>query len=141
MKKIMILILLLFIIITGIYIYRQNNTKNSENSEVSEVSNTLSNEVQNEIQNTDSTAVIINKLSPSGFMGSSLYRVDLYSNGDVYAITFDGNGYQDSNIISKNLVAKNASSIEMDESDEGQGGIIVMGGDKINENFGWISFQ
>lgn len=138
MKKIIILILLLFIIITGIYIYRQNNTKNSENSEVL---NTLSNEVQNEIQNTDSTAVIINKLSPSGFMGSSLYRVDLYSNGDVYAITFDGNGYQDSNIISKNLVAKNASSIEMDESDEGQGGIIVMGGDKINENFGWISFQ
>lgn len=138
MKKIIILILLLFIIITGLYIYRQNNTKNSENSEVL---NTLSNEVQNEIQNTDSTAVIINKLSPSGFMGSSLYRVDLYSNGDVYAITFDGNGYQDSNIISKNLVAKNASSIEMDESDEGQGGIIVMGGDKINENFGWISFQ
>ena len=138
MKKIIILILLLFIIITGIYIYRQNNTKNSENSEVL---NTLSNDVQNEIQNTDSTAVIINKLSPSGFMGSSLYRVDLYSNGDVYAITFDGNGYQDSNIISKNLVAKNASSIEMDESDEGQGGIIVMGGDKINENFGWISFQ
>lgn len=76
----------------------------------------------------------------SGFMGSSLYRVDLYSNGEVYAITFDGNGYEDSNIVSKNLVAKNVSSIEMDESDEGQGGIVIIGGEKIDENFGWISF-
>ena len=92
-------------------------------------------------KNDVASSKVSKQLSPSGFMGSSLYKVNLYSNGDVYVITYDGEGYEDKNIIDKKLIAKNVKSIEQDESEENYGGIIVKGGEAINENLGWISFS
>ena len=79
---------------------------------------------------------IITSLTPSGFAGSSLNRVDLYSNKEVYLITFDGNGFEESNIISKELIARNADSIY--KSDEGD--ITVKGGEKLVSTQNWIHF-
>ena len=79
---------------------------------------------------------IITSLTPSGFAGSSLNRVYLYSNKEVYLITFDGNGFEESNIISKELIARNADSIY--KSDEGD--ITVKGGEKLVSTQNWIHF-
>lgn len=84
---------------------------------------------------------ITKKVSPSGFMGSSLYNVYLYENGNTYVVTFDGDGYEEKNIVTKKLIAKNVKSIEMSDSDEDQGMVIVKGGETVNEDFGWISFS
>lgn len=118
----------------------ENSTDQNETTSKgeSEKNNTVSgSNTKNDVTSTE----ISKQLSPSGFMGSSLYKVNLYSNGDVYVITYDGEGYEDKNIIDKKLIAKNVKSIEQDESEENYGGIIVKGGEAINENLGWISFS
>lgn len=116
----------------------QNETTSKGESEKNKKNNTVSgSNTKNDVTSTE----ISKQLSPSGFMGSSLYKVNLYSNGDVYVITYDGEGYEDKNIIDKKLIAKNVKSIEQDESEENYGGIIVKGGEAINENLGWISFS
>ena len=74
-------------------------------------------------------------------MGSSLYRVVLYSNGEVYVVTFDGNGYEDKNITSQELIAKNVTAIKESENEENYGEVIVEGGEKVNTDFGWINFK
>ena len=107
-------------------------SENKEKNNIIAESNTNNNATSTEVSK---------QLSPSGFMGSSLYKVILYSNGDVYINTYDGEGYEDKNIVDKKLIAKNAKSIEQDESDENYGGIIIKNGEAIDENFGWISFK
>ena len=74
-------------------------------------------------------------------MGASLYKVYLYANGNTYVVTFDGDGYEEKNIVTKKLIAKNVKSIETSDSDEDQGMVIVKGGEAVNEDFGWISFS
>ncbi len=91
--------------------------------------------------NQDTEKTIVNQVSPSGFMGSSLYRVILYSNGEVYLQTFDGNGYEQGNIISQELIAKNANSIKAAEDEEHYGEVIIQGGEAVNREMGWISFE
>ena len=65
----------------------------------------------------------------------------LYDNGNTYVVTFDGEGYEEKNIVTKKLIAKNVKSIEMSDSDEDQGMVIVKGGEAVNNDFGWISFS
>lgn len=165
-----ILIVAILLIIIGIYTNKNQNEKKSENISIANDTNYNSindneeisvneinenNIVQNEsiekaesenkekdsIKNNNISTEISKQLTPSGFMGSSLYKVTLYSNGEVYVITYNGEGYEDKDIVDKKLIAQNAKSIEQDESEENYGGIIVKGGESINRNFGWISFK
>ncbi len=80
---------------------------------------------------------IVTQLTPSGFSGSSLHRIDLYSNKEVYLITFDGNGYEKNNIITKELIAKNVDSISKSED----GNIYIKGGTQVKDTFNWIHFE
>ncbi len=82
-----------------------------------------------------------NEVSPSGFMGSSLYKVVLYSNGEVYAETFDGNGFTDENIISNELIARKAKSIKQSSEEETYGMVIVDADEIIKNDIGWIAFK
>lgn len=123
----------------------ENNVISNEVSE-----NTNSNFTQNTSSNTgagissnsygkdDNT---IKQVSPRGFMGSSSYRVNLQSNGEVYVIAYNGEGFEDKNIVSKKLVAKNVKTIEESYETEDEGGVIVKGGEVIDNNFGWIIFE
>ena len=114
-----------------------NNITNASSSTTSS-NTTISN---NENQNNNTPKTIVKQLSPSGFMGSSLYKVVLYSNKEVYIQTFDGNGYEKENIISEELVAKGVSEITLSDEDEKYGEVIIKGGEAINTNTGWIEFE
>ena len=80
---------------------------------------------------------IVTQLTPSGFAGSSLNRIDLYSNKEVYLITFDGNGFENNNIKSNELIAKNVDSIYKAED----GDIYIKGGIQVKDDLGWIHFE
>ena len=80
---------------------------------------------------------IVTQLTPSGFAGSSLNRVELYSNKEVYLITFDGNGFENNNIKSNELIAKNVDSIYKAED----GDIYIKGGIQVIDDIGWIHFE
>ena len=169
-KKIIFIIsiIIVFIIVLEIGISKNNNNQTIANNTQEETQNaTHNNEAQNEteadlnkneIQETitenhnntvEETTEEVNKdegkikkeVAPSGFMGASLYKVYLYANGNTYVVTFDGDGYEEKNIVTKKLIAKNVKSIETSDSDEDQGMVIVKGGEAVNEDFGWISFS
>ena len=169
-KKIIfiIAIIIVFIILLEIGISKNNNNQTIANNTQEEIQNaTPNNEAQNETEadlnkneiqenitennnNTvEETTAEVNKdegkikkeVAPSGFMGASLYKVYLYANGNTYVVTFDGDGYEEKNIVTKKLIAKNVKSIEMSDSDEDQGMVIVKGGEAVNNDFGWISFS
>mgnify|MGYP004574561387 CR=1 FL=1 len=110
-----------------------NNNQNNQNKQSEQVV------TEKKVENED--LKIEKQVAPRGFMGSSAYKVNLYSNGDVYIITYDGNGYEDNNIISKDIIAKKAQDIEVAEDEEQEGAVIVKGGEVINNKFGWISFS
>ncbi|MBE5813280.1 MAG: sodium ion-translocating decarboxylase subunit beta [Clostridiales bacterium] len=79
-------------------------------------------------------------LTPTGFAGSSFNRIELYKNGDIYWIQYDGAGVDYENIVKNVLVATNAKDIEMNE-DEG----IKVIGENINiiedVKIGWLKFS
>ena len=79
---------------------------------------------------------LVESLSPQGFTGSSLNKIELYSNGEVYWIQHDGVGFEKENIIKKELIAKNCTEIKEDD----EGGIIITG-DGISNEVGWIKFN
>ncbi len=89
------------------------------------------------------TAKEIKKLSPSGWAGSSMQEVKLYDNGDVYHVTYNGNGNTAENIINSELIARNAETIE----EKGNGLVveaIIVKGKKLSivrDNEAWIIFQ
>ena len=158
-KKIIFIIILviLFLIIFEVYnVLNKNEITNNDNENISEniQEDIVDNNEQGTENNINSTAIENNSntnnnsdktevthVSPSGFMGSSLYRVVLYSNGEVYVVTFDGNGYEDENITSQDLIAKNVTAIKEAEDEENYGEVIVEGGEKVNSDFGWIIFN
>lgn len=100
---------------------------NKTNSKIIEENNSID---ENEEQ-------IITQLTPSGFAGSSKHRVELNTNKEVYVIIFDGNGYTDNNVTSRELIAKNVESI----SKNNEGSIIIKGGEKVKDTFNWIIFE
>lgn len=79
-------------------------------------------------------------LGPTGFAGSSLNRIELYSSGDVYLVQYDGAGFDYENIVKDILVASNATDIELFDDE----GINVIGNSvKSIEvlNLGWLMFN
>lgn len=79
---------------------------------------------------------LIESLTPHGFAGSSLNKIELYSNGNVYWILYDGTFFEENNSIKKELIAKNSIKIENDVD----GGIIITG-EKISNVDKWIKFS
>lgn len=61
-----------------------------------------------EIKNAD----IVNTLSASGWAGSSMNKIRLYSNGDAYLLVYNGNGETEDCVVSRELLAKKVESIE-----------------------------
>lgn len=87
---------------------------------------------------------IVKTLAPSGFMGSSLLRVTLFSNGELYLLKYDGEGYEEKNIVNKELIAVNVDSISSNGQGEDFEAIIVKGKSNMvikNNNYGWIEFE
>ena len=90
------------------------------------------------------TRQIIKKLSPSGWAGSSMQEIRLYDNGDVYQVTYNGEGNTEQNIISSELIAKNADTIEEVMSGQAVEGITIKGKNLeiVEPNVcQWISFK
>lgn len=119
-----------------------------ENSTQNEISEEKSNTVEEKNNTTQTNKVQENKIkemiAPSGFMGSSLLRVALYDNGEVYLIRYNGEGYEDKNIENKELLASNASEIKSKGSREDFEAIVIKGSSKLkvsNNNYSWIEFE
>lgn len=90
-------------------------------------------------------AEIVNTLTASGWAGSSMNKIRLYSNGDAYHLTYNGNGETEDCIISRELLAKNVDSIE-EKTKKGQGfeGIVLKGKNMkiVKENVdSWIIYE
>ena len=86
------------------------------------------------------SATLAKSLTPTGFAGSSLNRIDLYSNGDVYWVQYDGQGLSNENIIKNYLIATGAIDIQMLDTEE----INVVGEDVeiVDEiEISWIHFN
>ena len=116
-----------------------SNEENTSLNKTNETKNNTSNSSNSE--NQENATKVKKQVSPSGFMGSSMYRVNLCENGDVYVVTYDGTGYEEGNITSKDLIAKNATSIEKIEDGEFEGGVRVKSNNPVTENFGWVEFS
>lgn len=111
----------------------QNKTNDTNDVQENNSSTTKPNE--NKIKET---------LAPSGFMGSSLLRVTLYDNGEVYLIRYNGEGYDEKNIENKELLATNASGIKSKGIGEDFEAIIIQGSSNLkvkNQNYSWIEFE
>ena len=121
----------------------EENNSNKENTSLNKTNETKNNtsNSSNSGNQGESATKVKKQVAPSGFMGSSMYRVSLYENGDVYVVTYDGTGYEEGNITSKDLIAKKATSIEKIEDGEFEGGVRVKSNNPVNEDFGWIEFS
>lgn len=88
---------------------------------------------------------VISSESPLGFSGASMNKLELYSNGEVYLIKYNGEGYEDNNIIERVIIAKNISSMNVikDENSEKFGAIVLNGRniEKINQKYQWIIYD
>ena len=163
-KVIFIIIVIVLILVIGFFIFKtkpneENNTLNTSN--VQNIENTAANEniddsnTAENVQNTSATVnnterqegeennnlTIKQEVSPNGFMGSSLYKVVLYSNNEAYLLTYDGNGYDNQNMVSRTLIAKNVNSISVSNDETHLGEVIVKGGIPVNQDMGWIVFE
>ena len=87
---------------------------------------------------------IIKKLSPEGWAGSSMQEIRLYDNGDVYHVTYNGEGNTEANVVGFELIAKNVDSIEEKVNGQVFEGIVIKGKNvnKVRENVeSWIVFE
>ena len=137
--------------------YNTNKEDIQEKSQQAEIKNEININAQNEeikkeddkstsnsISSEDSQNTIKEILSPNGFMGSSLLKVALYSNGEVYLINYDGEGYEENNISGKELLATNVSSIYSKGKGEEFEAIVIKGSANLeikNKNYSWIEFK
>lgn len=109
----------------------------NENTNISE--NNISNEISN--NNISKKTTITKTVAPSGFAGSSLLKVVLYSDGNVYLIHYDGQGYEEANVTKKELIAKNATSIREEIENEEFSAIVVKSKDIVCRDYNWIIFE
>lgn len=130
--KILILVVLILVIAIGVGIGLLMSKKESTNN--------TENITKNE--NINSEVIIVKKLSPSGWAGSSMHEIRLYSNGDVYHVYYNGEGTTDENIIEKDLIAKNAEDI-LEKIDQEFEGIIIKGKNlkELKNETTWIIFE
>ena len=125
-----------------------NTNNGSKSNIVSKTDNNTS--TSNDLNIKDNNVRVVKSVSPSGFAGSSLYVVRLYSDGSVYLITYNGEGFDDSNIASNKLVATNAEDInnvtydDYDKDNSLDVGAVVIKGSNLNtivKDYGWIIFK
>lgn len=161
---ILMIIIVLFIIISFGYYYireKQNQSLNNtnindttlndinENTVIEDEKETPPNtsastdEKAEENEEEDNEAVqelIITKtISPRGFAGASNYNLCLYSDKTVYLIIYNGEGYAEKDISSKQLLAENVEDIYYDENAET---MYIVGGNKISDGgVTWIEFK
>ena len=137
--------------------YNTNKEDIQEKSQQAEIKNEININAQNEeikkeddkstsnsISSENPQNTIKEILSPNGFMGSSLLKVALYSNGEVYLINYDGEGYEENNISGKELLATNVSSIYSKGKGEEFEAIVIKGSANFeikNKNYSWIEFE
>lgn len=124
----------------------QNEIKLENDNDEDETKNAINTLIEED--NSKETKIINNKvkktLAPSGFMGSSLLRVTLYDNGEVYLIRYNGEGYEDKNVENKEILATNASEIKSKGSGEDFEAIVIKGSSNFkikNKNYSWIEFE
>ena len=100
-------------------------------------------QIVNECIKNNKTSKIVKKLSPSGWAGSSMQEVRLFDNGDVYYVTYNGEGKTEDNVIISELIAKNADTIEEKINGQAVEAIIVKGKNLnvVKNNESWIIFE
>lgn len=169
-KKVVIIIIAVIIIALGVFEYKELKTDvqapneveqnlieeqnkideniaqdSQENVQVAtnEYDNISENNISNEVSNNNISkeTTITKTLAPSGFAGSSLLKVVLYSDGNVYLIHYDGQEYEESNITKKELIAKNATSIREEIENEEFSAIVVKSKDIVCRDYNWITFE
>ena len=132
LSRVFLVISIILIVVQGVLLYMQKIKSNSSiaelknnESELQEKIDSILNTTNDDITlNYDNTTLEKNDeekveeqeikkvLTPSGFSGSSLIRVVLYSDNTVYVVNYDGAGYEENNIIKRILIAKEVDTIE-----------------------------
>ena len=158
---IFMIIIVLFIIVAFGYYYirkKQNQNTNINDTNLNDINENIVVEDEEEtLQNINASTVekvkeneedenevvqelIITKtISPRGFSGASNYNLCLYSDKTVYLIIYNGEGYTDKDIISKQLLAENVDDIYYDDT---AGTMYVVGGNKLSDGgVTWIEFK
>ncbi len=124
------------------YVYEMNYDKNTNQIFLEKYTYDAKEVIEKiRINSVNGEEIILKKvLTPTGFAGSSLNRIELYKNGDVYWIQYDGAGVDYENIVKNILVVTNAQDIEMFEDE----GINIIGEElKIIEDtqISWLKFS
>ena len=156
---IFIIIILLFIIVVfGYYYIRKKQNENINYTTLNDINKNIviENEEQT-LQNTSASTdekvkeneesynelaqelIITKTISPRGFSGASNYNLCLYSDKTVYLIIYNGEGYTEKDISSKQLLAENVEDIYYDDTAET---MYIVGGNKISDGgVTWIEFK
>ena len=153
----MIIIVLFIIVAFGYYYIRKKQNQNTNINDTTLNENTVVEDEEEILQNTsDSTdektkenqeddnevvqeIIVIKTISPKGFAGASNYNLRLYSDKTVYLIIYNGEGYTEKDISSKQLLAENVEDIYYDDTAET---MYIVGGNKISDGgVTWIEFK
>ena len=126
--------IILFFIILSCVVCLSGCNKINNNSE--DVENITINNYEDKEQ-----TVIVKTMKPYGFSGSSLHNINLYSNGDLYHVIYDGEGFEKSNIVKNEIIATNVSDIIQEDDNDG---VFVVKGENINviiDKYNWIKYE
>ena len=153
----MIIIVLFIIVAFGYYYIRKKQNQNTNINDTILNENTVVEDEKETLQNINASTVekvkeneedenevvqelIITKtISPRGFSGASNYNLCLYSDKTVYLIIYNGEGYTEKDISSKQLLAENVEDIYYDDT---AGTMYVVGGNKVSDGgVTWIEFK
>lgn len=125
-----------------------NTTSTTDTTNTTNVTNTTNTTSEkenptNNNTNNNNEKIFVADARPTGFAGSSMNRVVLYSNGEAYLIRYDGDGESEDNISTVTLIAKKATLVETckDESDENYGSVIIKAKEIVNDDIEWIVFK
>lgn len=125
---------ILFFVVLSCFVSLSGCNKINNNSK--DVENTVINNYEN-IEKT----VIVKTMKPYGFSGSSLHDINLYTNGDLYHVIYDGEGIEKSNMVKNELIATNVRDIIQEDDSNG---VIVVKGENINiiiDKYNWIKYE
>lgn len=154
----MIIIVLFIIVVFGYYYIRKKQNENINYTTLNDINkNTVIENKEESLQNTSASTdekikenqeddnkgvqelIVIKTISPKGFAGASNYNLRLYSDKTVYLIIYNGEGYTEKDISSKQLLAENVEDIYYDDTAET---MYIVGGNKISDGgVTWIEFK
>lgn len=144
-----IIVAIVVTVVVGMIYYTIREKQNKDSNEASKnifVNETSLNGIGLDTTDKEETEDVISKdltiiktISPSGFAGASNYNLCLYSDKTVYFITYNGNGYTEKDISSKELLAEEVEDIYYDETEEI---LYIVGGNKLSDSgMSWIKFK